>query len=116
MIACTICKTISAEPERIVPGSAATEVLLWVIFLLPGVVYSIWRSNAAKNVCPSCHSTAIVPIESPMGQEIHRAFPSPIPVAPEPVVYGQNTPGATKYIGIVFLVLICILLLWQLLK
>jgi hypothetical protein len=106
-IACTVCKTISAEPENIVPGSTGTEIFLWLIFLLPGIIYSIWRSNAVKDACPACHSIAIVPLQSPMGQEIQRAFPPPAPLATSTVVYGENTPHAVKHIATVFLALIC---------
>lgn len=116
-VACTVCKTISAEPENVVPGSTTTEVLLWLIFLLPGVVYTIWRSNARKDVCPACHSSLIVPLETPMGQEIQHAFPSTVPLITKPaLVYGENTPNGVKYIATVFLVLICAVLLWNLLK
>ena len=114
--ACTICKTISADSESIVPGSTTTEVLLWLIFLLPGVVYSIWRANGRKNVCPTCKSAAIVPLSSPMGQEIQRAFPVPEPPTSEPLVYGENTPDSVKYMGVAFLVVVCIFFLWSLLK
>jgi hypothetical protein len=99
------------------PGSTTTEVLLWLIFLLPGVVYSIWRANADKEVCPACHSALIVPLQTPMGQEIQHAFPSAVALATEPVlVNGETTPNAVKHIATVFLALICIVLLWNLLK
>lgn len=80
MIACTVCKTISKDSEWITPGSVLTELFLWLLCLIPGIIYSVWRSNAAIDVCPACYSTAIVPLDSPAGQEIQRAFP----VLPKP--------------------------------
>jgi hypothetical protein len=72
-IACTVCKTISPESKIAVPGSTAIEVLLWLLFFPVAIIYGIWRSNATKEVCPACHSAFIVPLETPMGQEIRCA-------------------------------------------
>jgi hypothetical protein len=75
-IACTVCKTISEQSKTTMPGSDGAEIALWILFLLPGIVYSIWRNNAKAEVCPSCNSKAIVPLSSPAGQSIQHEHPN----------------------------------------
>jgi hypothetical protein len=36
-------------------GSFAVEVLLWILFCLPGAIYSLWRLTSGKEArCPNC--------------------------------------------------------------
>lgn len=84
-IACTVCKTISERSRTTMPGSDSAEIALWIVFLLPGIVYSIWRNNAKAEVCPSCNSKAIVPLSSPTGQSIQREHPDQ-PIVPAHVI------------------------------
>ena len=46
-------------------GSTVIEVVLWLCYIVPGVIYSIWRrSGSFKSECPMCHSSKVVPIGS----------------------------------------------------
>jgi predicted RNA-binding Zn-ribbon protein involved in translation (DUF1610 family) len=51
-------------------GNAALELVLWLFFLLPGLVYSIWRRSAKHSKCPDCGTTDMVPIDSFRGKQI----------------------------------------------
>lgn len=68
-IACTHCG-YTGKSKTLVRGNAGTEILLWFFFLVPGIIYSIWRSTGAYKACPLCKSADIVPIDSPRGKEI----------------------------------------------
>ena len=112
LVACTRCKAIG-YPEWIVPGSTSTELLLWLLFLLPGIVYSLWRSNAATNVCPTCHSKDIVPLSTPAGQEIQRAYPAAVPIpaaSPNPEQPEPRSAAARALLGatLIAVILYCI--------
>ena len=71
---CRACWLV-ATPKSITKGSSLIEVVLWGLFLIPGVLYSVWRFITKEKVCPVCSSLAVVPINSAMGQkffnEIH---------------------------------------------
>jgi hypothetical protein len=55
-------KSSSDKPLR---GNTVIEVILWICYLIPGVIYSYWRrSEKFKSVCPVCHSNQVVPITS----------------------------------------------------
>lgn len=61
------------------------EVLLWLLFLLPGLVYSLWRLMARRDVCGLCGAAELLPVESPRGRELaarSRAAMPPVPPAP----------------------------------
>jgi hypothetical protein len=47
-----------------VPGSFVIELFLWLIFLLPGLIYSIWRVSTKHQVCGRCQSRELVPLDS----------------------------------------------------
>ena len=55
-------------PERYVPGSLALEVLLWLFFILPGIIYSGLRRTRAYEGCPQCQAPNMVPLDSPVGR------------------------------------------------
>lgn len=47
-------------------GNTAIEVILYLFYIVPGIIYSIWRrQKAAKKVCRACGGDALVPINSP---------------------------------------------------
>lgn len=78
MLYCTACGTV-AKPAKKTPGSFLVELVLWLFFLLPGLVYSLWRLSNKKKVCPACGSEVLVPTTSPVAQRaMHPALP-PIP-------------------------------------
>jgi predicted RNA-binding Zn-ribbon protein involved in translation (DUF1610 family) len=65
-----VCTTCGEHGQPIVkaPGSFGMEVLLWLLFIVPGVLYSIWRLAKRGHVCPSCGASTLVPPTSPVGQ------------------------------------------------
>ena len=67
--ACLACEAIG-ESQVYIPGSWVLEALLWMCFLVPGLIYSLCRSSSRKHVCCSCQSQNIVPVNSPRGLEI----------------------------------------------
>ena|SRR3989338_5159025 len=55
-------------PKAVVKGSILVEIFLWILFLLPGIIYSVWRSSSRHQVCPSCgNDKSLVPVDSPNG-------------------------------------------------
>lgn len=61
---CTSCSAVN-NGHRHVPGSTLVELLMWVCFLLPGLIYSVWRLSAAKKACNVCNATELIPVDSP---------------------------------------------------
>jgi hypothetical protein len=53
-----------------IKGSIITELFLWFMFLLPGIIYSIWRANTKYYGCPSCTQKTMIPASSPRGQQL----------------------------------------------
>ena len=64
---CTRCGTIG-RPKRYTPGTFGMELLLFLFFIIPGLIYGIWRIAARKDVCAACLSDELVPIGSPAGR------------------------------------------------
>ncbi|HPI93352.1 MAG TPA: hypothetical protein PLT09_07060 [Deltaproteobacteria bacterium] len=63
---CKACWLISTPGYR-VKGSLRTEVALWLLMVVPGIVYTLWRHITREKICPACASMAVVPIDSSLG-------------------------------------------------
>lgn len=68
---CTSCG-FSGKPQRKVKGSILIEIVLWLFFILPGIIYSVWRLTSNISVCPKCGNTTMIPMDSPVGQKLTR--------------------------------------------
>ncbi|ACL71485.1 hypothetical protein Tgr7_0387 [Thioalkalivibrio sulfidiphilus HL-EbGr7] len=55
-------------------GSIFIEILLWLMFIIPGLIYSIWRLTTRGKVCGVCGSADLVPLTSPAGQELSARY------------------------------------------
>ena len=63
---CGNCGTV-AEPKSITKGSFAVEIILWLCFILPGMLYSVWRLASRHKGCPKCGQNNMIPLDSPRG-------------------------------------------------
>lgn len=77
-----VCKTCGfhGESENDTKGSFGIEVILWLCFIIPGLIYSLWRLSTRRPVCPKCSSSEIIPIDSPLGNQLMRK------IAPEAAI------------------------------
>lgn len=57
------------KPATRVKGSFLVEVLLWLLFCAPGIVYTAWRLTSRERVCGSCGGHTI-PVTTPRGQQL----------------------------------------------
>ena len=57
---CVTCRAVSnVRPKP--QGSAAVELLLYFLFILPGVIYTFWRASNQSCTCPQCGSREMIP-------------------------------------------------------
>ena len=62
-IKCTACRKESrVEPKR--RGNTAAEVILWLVYVVPGIIYSIWRNTGKVYECPFCTSRIVEKLEA----------------------------------------------------
>lgn len=66
---CTHCQFVG-KPLRVPRGSLSKEILLWCLFLVPGLLYSTWRLSFPAKVCPACGATHMTRIKEPTGQQL----------------------------------------------
>lgn len=59
-------------------GSLMIEVVLWLMFLVPGLVYSLWRLSTRTPACTKCGSTQLVPLDSPVGKRLMAEYAKPV--------------------------------------
>jgi hypothetical protein len=61
-------------PRKIVRGSFFIEIILWLCFLVPGIIYTIWRLTTKKQACSVCGSEAVVPAYAPAAVNHRKAL------------------------------------------
>ena len=66
---CTTCGHHGAAKSH-TRGSMLVEIVLWLLFLLPGLIYSLWRVSTRRRVCAACGGTALVPPDTPAGKRM----------------------------------------------
>jgi predicted RNA-binding Zn-ribbon protein involved in translation (DUF1610 family) len=62
----------AGEPKWHTPGTLGMEICLWLLFVAPGVIYTLWRHFASRQACPKCGSKHIVPTDSALAQAVIR--------------------------------------------
>lgn len=98
MKACKDCGSIG-EPKTVTKGSIWIEVVLWLCFIVPGLIYSIWRHATRHDACRACGSTSIVPLDTPVGRELAERNPSQ---APRPLRPSKNAVAIGRKLGRMF--------------
>jgi hypothetical protein len=68
-LVCTQCGYIG-KAEGAIKGSALVEIFLWFLLIIPGLIYSVWRSSSRYKVCPKCKSPSLIPVDSPRAKKI----------------------------------------------
>lgn len=65
---CTACG-YAGKRKKMVKGSIGIELVLWLFFLIPGLIYSLWRLSNVYYICPSCQAQNIIPVTSPLAKK-----------------------------------------------
>ncbi len=61
---CMTCGS-DVKVKSVTRGSTGIELILWLCFLVPGLIYSAWRGSTRYKACSSCGAVNLVPLESP---------------------------------------------------
>lgn len=73
---CTTCGTVG-EGKTKTGGSLLIEIVLWLCFIIPGLIYSLWRLTTRKRACAACGAATLVPRDSPIAQKLLKDLKSP---------------------------------------
>lgn len=66
---CSSCGHVGSS-HTAVKGNILIEIVLWLCFIVPGLIYSLWRSSSRHKTCPVCGSTNMIPVDTPVGQKL----------------------------------------------
>lgn len=56
---CNHCHNFTNEALK--KGNGWIELVLYFFYIIPGVIYSIWRRSGPPPVCPLCKAASLVP-------------------------------------------------------
>jgi hypothetical protein len=66
---CTMCGHVG-RPVTTTKGSFIIEILMYFLFIIPGLIYTIWRATTRYRACPACKNAAMIPASTPRGQQL----------------------------------------------
>lgn len=53
--------------KRIVKGSIIIEIALWLLLIIPGIIYTLWRMTSKYDACSACEWAHVVQISGTGG-------------------------------------------------
>lgn len=65
------------ESERKLKGSVIITLILLCAYILPGIIYMVWRRTGLKDRCAKCGSEQVVPQGSPRAAALMQGVVSP---------------------------------------
>jgi len=94
---CTTCGTVGPT-RRMMKGSLVTEFGLWCFFLVPGLLYTIWRHSSVYYGCAKCGAATVIPLDSPVAKKL---LPENYPVYEPPLDWKRKPVSPKAAWGIV---------------
>ena len=70
---CSACGTVGPA-KSVTKGSLLIEIVLWLCFLIPGIIYSLWRLTTKHKACKACGAQTLVPLDTPGGRQLQNRF------------------------------------------
>jgi hypothetical protein len=58
------------SPRNRYRGSFIVTMILLLLFIVPGLLYELWRLCNPIKVCPACGMPHMIPLDSPRGREL----------------------------------------------
>ena len=72
---CSECGTVG-KAKTVTRGSFFIEIILWLCFLIPGLIYTVWRLTTRHKACAACGSNRLLPLDTPGGVAASKRFQS----------------------------------------
>jgi hypothetical protein len=109
MLICKVCGNVQHEKSGL-PGSGWIELVLWLCYVIPGVIYSIWRRSRHQAACVSCRCREVLDVTTPVGQLlVKQYYPDGLPAVKPPPPSALNTPMGKKTLLVLLAVLALII-------
>lgn len=55
-------------------GNGALETILYLFFIVPGLIYTLWRSSNLESYCPQCKASNLIPLNTPGARAVYKQF------------------------------------------
>ncbi len=73
-------------------GLLAIEICMWLLYILPGVIYSIWRRVRKQQICSNCRNPSIELTSSSRVMKMMRLMKT----FPQPLMANSKNPKPTS--------------------
>lgn len=109
---CKQCGTLNNNGDAL-PGSGWIELVLWLCYIVPGVIYSIWRRTKRNAACVACSSRELVQVGTPVGAELAKQYHPRSTISTDGPLNAPNAakappPSGTRILKALGLVLVAV--------
>lgn len=66
---CATCGHVG-RPVYVKRGTVLISIVLWLTFIIPGIIYSLWRLTSGYRKCEACGSTSLLPLNTQAGRKL----------------------------------------------
>lgn len=56
---CITCGSKTKNPKM--KGTGWIELVLWLCYMFPGLIYTLWRRTCDPTICPICNHDSLIP-------------------------------------------------------
>lgn len=99
---CRDCGTLNVDTAAL-PGSGWIEAVLWLSYLLPGLIYSIWRRSMRQRVCLACGKRELLQVDTPVGAALLKEYHADTVVDEAQLAPDENGPSTFWKVACVLL-------------
>ncbi len=109
---CKQCGTLNNNGDTL-PGSGWIELVLWLCYIVPGIIYSIWRRTKRNAACVACSSRELVQVGTPVGAELAKQYHPRSTISTDGPLHAPNVakappPSGTRILKALGLVLFAV--------
>jgi hypothetical protein len=70
---CLDCNSYTSNPDIGMPGYTIVEIALYFCYVIPGVIYSIWRRTQHVRTCKMCHKDRLIEVMTPEARTLFKS-------------------------------------------
>jgi hypothetical protein len=70
---CSNCGSLNSDTTK-EDGSTLITIILLICYIIPGIIYFLWRGSTKRIICKNCKNSTIIDAKTPLGKEMYAKY------------------------------------------